>query len=139
MKGPIIIVDDDKEDQEIYAECIKAIGVTNPIVFFSSCRKALDYLSTTTEQPFIILSDINMTPMSGLQFKEIIQKDECLRTKGIPFVFISTNASAEVVQKAHMLSVQGFFKKPSDMREIESMLRVLFDYWHLCKHIANTQ
>lgn len=136
--GPIVIVDDDTDDQEIYADAIRAIGITNHIHFFSNGRTALDYLCTTVEQPFIILSDVNMPQMNGLQFKETIQKDDYLREKGIPFVFISTNANKPAVRQAHVLSVQGYFQKPNSMEDIKSMLRILFNYWELCKHINNT-
>ena len=138
-KGPIVIVDDDKDDQEIYAEAIKAIGIPNEIRFFNGGQPALDYLLTTSEQPFIILSDINMPSMDGLRFKELIQKDDFLRNKGIPFVFISTNASGDAVRKAHKLSVQGYFQKPSTLTDIKTMLKIMFDYWERCKHINNTR
>lgn len=137
-KGPIIIVEDDKDDQEIYAEAIKAIGITNKIRFFDGAEPAIDYLLTTREQPFIILSDVNMPVMNGLEFKEKIQKDDYLRLKGIPFVFISTNASGPAVRKAHELSVQGYFEKPASIKAIRDMLRILFEYWALCRHINNT-
>lgn len=137
-KGPIIIVDDDKDDQEIYADAIKAVGVLNELRFFSDGQQALDYLYTTSEQPFIILSDVNMPQMDGLKFKEEMERDNYLKNKGIPFVFISTNASAAAVRKAHELSVQGYFQKPNSMNEIKKMLGVLFDYWESCKHINNT-
>jgi CheY-like chemotaxis protein len=138
MKGPIIIVDDDRDDQEIYAEAIRAIGIESQINFFDGAQKALDYLNTTEEQPFIILSDVNMPKINGIQFKEIIQASDYLKSKGIPFVFISTNADAAAIRKAHELSVQGYFQKPNNLEDIKLMLQVLFHYWELCKHINNT-
>ena len=137
-KGPIIIIEDDKDDQEIYEESIKAIGIPNEIRFFNRAKQALDYLLNTEEQPFIILSDINMPEMNGLELKKQIQDDPYLCTKGIPFVFISTNASKVSVRHAHALSVQGYFEKPVTMDGIKQMLRILFEYWQLCKHINNT-
>jgi CheY-like chemotaxis protein len=65
----------------------------------------LEYLATTEDQPFILLSDINMPGMTGLQLKKNIQDDPYLASKGIPFVFISTNSSKESVRHAHALSV----------------------------------
>ena len=137
-KGPIVIVDDDEDDLEIYAEGIKTIGIPNEIKFFQTCQAALTYLSTTSDQPFIILSDMNLPIMNGIEFKTRIQQDEYLRKKGIPFIFISTNADRAAVHEAHKLSVQGYFQKPANMSEIISMLKKLFDYWELCKHINNT-
>ena len=137
-EGPIIIVDDDLDDREIYLESIRAIGIPNEVRFFENGPNALNYLYTTPEQPFIILCDVNMHMMTGLEFKEKIQADPILRTKGIPFVFISTNATAPAVRKAHTLGVQGYFEKPASIDEIKRMLKILFDYWVLCKHINNT-
>ena len=137
-KGPIVIVEDDSDDQEIYAAAIQAIGIPNKLLFFDTALSALSFLKTTQEQPFIILSDVNMPQMTGLQFKEKIQQDAYLREKGVPFIFISTNASTAAVKMAHSLSVQGYFQKPHTMEDIKDMLRKLFDYWELCKHVNNT-
>jgi len=137
-KGPIVIVEDDRDDQDIYAEVIKALGLPNEIRFFNGGQEVLDYLTTTEDQPFIILSDINMPGMTGLELKKSIQEDPYLVSKGIPFVFISTNASKVSVRHAHALSVQGYFQKPNNMEGFKDMLRTLFAYWELCKHINNT-
>lgn len=137
-KGPIVIVDDDKDDQEIYIEAIKALAIPNEIHFFDNGKAVLEYLSTTEEQPFILLSDINMPGMSGLELKKHMQEDSYLASKGIPFVFISTNATKVSVRHAHALSVQGYFEKPQSLEAFKDMLRRLFDYWQLCKHINNT-
>lgn len=136
-EGPIVIVDDDNDDQEIYAEAIKAIGITNEIHFFNGGQQMLDYLNTTEEKPFIILSDINMPGMSGLELKKSIEDDPYLKVKGIPFVFISTNANKVSVRHAYALGVQGYFQKPDSMDEIKEMLQTLFSYWTRCKHINN--
>jgi CheY-like chemotaxis protein len=136
--GPIVIVEDDPDDQDVYKESIRTIGIPNEICFFGNGKTALDYISTTEDQPLIILSDINMPGMSGLELKKYIQEDPYLSAKGIPFVFISTNATKASVRHAHALSVQGYFEKPQNMQGFTKMLRVLFDYWELCKHINNT-
>lgn len=137
-KGPIIIVEDDKDDQDIYTEAIKALGIPNEIRFFDGGQQVLDYLNTTEEQPFILLSDINMPSMTGLELKKHMEDDPYLKAKGIPFVFISTNATKVSIRHAHALSVQGYFQKPNTLEEIKETLRVLFQYWERCKHINNT-
>jgi len=137
-QGPIVIVDDDKDDREIYAEVIKALDIPNEIHFFYDGKQVLDYLNSTEEQPFILLSDINMPGMTGLELKKHMEEDPYLKAKGIPFVFISTDGSKVSVRHAHALSVQGYFQKPNNMGEFKEMLRVLFEYWERCKHINNT-
>lgn len=137
-KGPIVIVEDDKDDQDVYADAIREMGVPNEFRFFDDGTEALEYLTTTEEQPFIILSDINMPKMSGLELKQKIQSDTYLNAKGIPFVFISTDASKISVRHAHALSVQGYFQKPNSLDSFKEILRAVFTYWELSKHINNT-
>ena len=137
-KGPIIIIEDDKDDQDLYSEVLKDLGIPNEIYFFDGAKKVLDYLIHTEEQPFIIISDINMPGMTGLELKKYMEDDPYLKSKGIPFVFISTNATKVSVRHAHALSVQGYFQKPNSMSETKELLLVLFDYWARCKHINNT-
>jgi hypothetical protein len=52
-------------------------------------------------------------------------------------IFISTNTDASIVRKAHILSVQGYFEKPATINGITAMLKKVFEYWKLCKHINN--
>jgi CheY-like chemotaxis protein len=137
-KGPIVIIEDDLDDQEMYTEAIKGLGILNELRLFNGAKGALDYLTSTEEQPFLILSDINMPGLSGMELKRILENDPYLAAKGVPFVFISTNATPVSVRYAHALSVQGYFEKPQSMEGITAMFRILFDYWELCKHINNT-
>ena len=118
------------------SEAIKAVGIPNEIKFFNGGEEMLEYLNNTEEQPFIILSDINMPGMTGLQLKKLIQEDPYLVSKGVPFVFISTNASKASVHHAHALSAQGYFEKPNNVEEIKEMFSVLFLYWERCKPLT---
>jgi len=136
--GPIVIVDADLSFCQLYTDIINAIGVDNELRFFDTSQKALDYLKTTDEKPFIIFSEINLPGLNGLKLKEAIQADGSLREKGIPFIFISTNIHAETVHNAHQLNVQGYFEKPRDLAYVEQMMVKIFEYWELCKHINNT-
>ncbi len=69
ISGPIIIVEDDIDDQEIFADVIKELGISNELIFFPRCPEALQFLQTSTKQPFIIICDINLPGLNGLEFK----------------------------------------------------------------------
>jgi len=58
--GPIIIIEDDKDDQELLNEIFIELKIPNIVRFFNSCVQAFDYLITTLERPFLIISDINL-------------------------------------------------------------------------------
>jgi CheY-like chemotaxis protein len=107
IKGPIVIVDDDDDDHYILKRVCEKLGITSPIIFFADGKQFLDYLKSTEDKPFIILCDVNMPVMNGLELKRRIDDDEVIRKKGIPFVFFSTSAMSSIVREAFQMSVQG--------------------------------
>lgn len=136
--GPIILVEDDPDDQEITREVIRTTGRKNEIIAFSTCDEAYEYLMTHLNvQPFIILSDVNIPQTSGIDFKQRIDNTPVLRQKSIPFVFFSTSADTSTVNAAYKYAVQGFFLKANSMSEMAATIRIIFDYWTQCKHPNN--
>jgi CheY-like chemotaxis protein len=134
IEGPIIIVDDDDDDHYILKRVCEKLGVEAPILFFAEGKTLLEYLRTTSDKPFIILCDVNMPVMNGLELKRHIDKDEIISKKGIPFIFFSTSAMSSIVREAFSMSVQGFFIKAQSLDELEKTLNIIFEYWQKCEH-----
>ncbi|MFZ6001906.1 MAG: response regulator, partial [Bacteroidota bacterium] len=112
VSGPIVLVDDDDDDQELVGEVLRELNIKNKTVFFDRCEEALVYLKTSDDQPFIIICDVNLPGLSGIEFKRKIDNDPQLRRKSIPFVFYSTSAEKNLVDEVYtQLTVQGYFKK----------------------------
>jgi len=133
--GPIVIVEDDLDDQELIQEILKAINVSNELIFFAKCEKAFEFLKTSGIQPFIILSDVNLPEQNGLEFKRRIDEDSELRAKSIPFIFFSTSVDKKAVDTAYKeMTVQGFFQKKSNFEELKSLIKLIVDYWKQCRH-----
>ena len=110
-EGPIIIVEDDADDHELLKEAFIKLEVDNELRFLNNGQEALDYLTSTKEQPFMILSDINMPVMDGLTLAETINSNDYLKSKSIPFIIFTTTENPLIVNRAYKLSVQGYFKK----------------------------
>lgn len=130
--GPIIIIEDDHDDQEVLKEVFEELQIRNLLRFFTSCMQAFDYLLTTIEKPFLIISDINLPAMTGFELKEKINQDEFLRKKNIPFVFLSTNSDTSVIAKAYDILAQGYFVKPVKLIDIKGMMQSIIQYWTFC-------
>jgi CheY-like chemotaxis protein len=124
-----MLVEDDEEDSEIIITALTEIGVKNEIVCFRNGKDALDYLKKSVVQTFLILCDINMPLMNGLEFKEKIDEDHELRNRSIPFIFLSTSSQPSEVRKAFELKVQGYFRKSSDYNSLKSSLEHMINYW----------
>ena len=130
--GPIIIIEDDLDDQHMLKEIFAELNYKNEIVFFADGEKALSYLTDTSIEPFIIFSDINMPRLSGMELREKIHENEDLRIKSIPYLFFSTSAEQQHVVDAYSKSIQGFFVKPSNYAEIRETISVIVHYWTKC-------
>ena len=130
--GPIIIIEDDPDDQGILQDIFSKLNYANEILFFFDGEKALDYLQQAIELPFLILSDINMPRLNGLQLKQKIHTDAELQVKCIPYLFFTTAASKQSVIDAYSMSVQGFFIKDHTEPELEKTLRIMVEYWKRC-------
>ncbi|WP_394774742.1 response regulator [Flavobacterium sp.] len=130
--GPIIIIEDDQDDQEFLAEVFKGLQYPNELIFFGDGEQALDYLTATTIEPFIIFSDINMPKLNGIELRAKVHENEDLRMKSIPYLFFSTVAEQQHVIDAYSKSVQGFFVKPSDFNKMKEMIKNIVEYWQNC-------
>src|SRR5687768_14172522 len=130
--GPIIIIEDDLDDQEIFTQVFQELDYKNPIVFFSDGEAALEYLTKTSIEPFIIFSDINMPKLNGVELREKVHNNEDLRLKSIPYLFFTTTAEQKHVIDAYSKSIQGFFVKPSKMENLKRTIRIIVEYWQEC-------
>lgn len=132
VNGPVIVIEDDMDDQDMLVEVFQKLGYANKVIFFTDGEEALDYLNRTDVVPFIILSDINMPKLDGFALRDKIKTDAELQIKCIPYLFFSTASSQKAVVDAYSLSVQGFFIKQNSMAELEKTISVIMEYWKRC-------
>ncbi len=141
-RGPIIIIEDDLDDQEILIDICKELNYDNKLVFFEDSEKALEYLTKTDIEPFLVLSDINMPKLNGIELREKIHNNEDLRLKSIPYLFFSTSAEQQHVIDAYSRSIQGFFVKPNSYDKLKKTIVKIVEYWQECEspnYIKNAQ
>lgn len=131
-RGPIIVIEDDLDDQEVLQEAFGDLNYENEIIFFNDGYDALKFLVETEVEPFIVFSDINMPKLNGFELREKIHQNEQLRLKSIPFLFFSTSAEQNHIVDAYSKSAQGFFIKPANYQGIKDTLKVILDYWLKC-------
>jgi CheY-like chemotaxis protein len=130
--GPIIIIEDDADDQDFLTEVFQKLNYQNKILFFFDGQEALDYITTSNEPPFLILSDINLPKLDGFALRQKLRTDERLSNKCIPYLFFSTALNQKAVINAYSESVQGFFVKQNSMEELEKTINVIMEYWRRC-------
>jgi DNA-binding NtrC family response regulator len=130
--GPIIIIEDNIGDQRLLEEIFKNLDYSNELLFFTNGNEALEFLNTTDNVPFVIISDINMPNINGMELRGKIHENKALSMKCVPFLFFSTGSDKKSVEEAYSMSVQGFFRKPMDVDELENTMRKIVEYWKEC-------
>ncbi|RYY90983.1 MAG: response regulator [Chitinophagaceae bacterium] len=134
---PIIVIEDDREERELIDQAIRELGVSNPIRFFERAPDALYYLMDTREHPQVILCDINLPGMDGLDLRRRINESHYLHHKSIPFVFLTNSELEEDIIRAYDLLVQGYFVKPDSLEGLKEIISQVLSYWTRSLHPNN--
>ncbi len=132
QNGPVIIIEDDIDDQDMLTEVFRKLKYPNELLFFTDGQEALKFISARNVVPFLILSDINLPKLTGFELREKLKTDANLSLRCIPYLFFSTALNQKAVIDAYSLSVQGFFVKQTTMAELEKTIMVIMEYWKRC-------
>lgn len=125
---PILLVEDDQVDVMTVKRALKEIHVTNPVVNLENGEEALKYLrDPKSAKPCIILLDLNMPIMNGIEFLQVAKHDP--QTKHIPVVVLTTSEEQQDKVNSFNLGVAGYMAKPVDYRQFVEVMRTIDAYW----------
>jgi CheY-like chemotaxis protein len=131
---PIIFIDADDDDHDIFKQAMSELALPHPILVFANGQTALDYLRTTTQLPFLIISEVSMPGMNGLELRQQIDQSPDLRKRCIPFIFMTHPVEEAMVEEAYELTIQGLFEKKSTYAAWKAQLGAIIAYWMECHH-----
>ena len=125
---PILLVEDDQVDVMTVKRALKELHVTNPVVNLDNGAEALKYLrDTNSAKPCIILLDLNMPIMNGIEFLQEAKHDAQL--KRFPVVVLTTSEEQQDKLNSFDLGVAGYMAKPVDYRQFVKVMRTIDAYW----------
>jgi CheY-like chemotaxis protein len=125
---PILLIEDDQVDMMRVTRALKEIHVTNQIVHRENGEDALNYLrDENSDKPCLILLDLNMPIMNGIEFLRAVKKDEGLRR--IPVVVLTTSDDQQDKLNSFNFGVAGYVTKPVDYRQFVEVMRSIDAYW----------
>jgi CheY-like chemotaxis protein len=132
--GTILLVEDNADDIELTLRALKQSGLTNKIVTMSDGAQALDYLhregsyaDRTDAQPTLILLDVKLPRVDGLEVLHHIKTDPELRL--LPVVMLTSSRQERDVMQAYRLGVNSYVCKPTDFSEFQQVVNTLGRYW----------
>lgn len=129
-KMHILLVEDDQVDAMTVQRALREIKVTNPLPHVGNGEEAVAYLRNPQNvKPGIILLDLNMPRMNGIEFLRVVKRDPELRR--IPVVVLTTSKEEQDRVNSFDLGVAGYMLKPVDYRQFVEVIRTIDAYWTL--------
>lgn len=136
----ILLVEDNLGDAKLTIMALKEGGVTNNIVHLKDGEEALNYIfcegpyaTRTMINPILILLDLKMPKVSGIEVLRKIKADQ--RTKTIPVVVFTSSQSDPDVKECYALGVNSYIVKPLEFDKFSKVVRDMGMYWSLLNRI----
>jgi CheY-like chemotaxis protein len=127
---PILLAEDDSVDAMTVKRAFSELKVCNELVRVVNGEEAIEYLKTHTDKrPCVILLDLNMPKMNGIEFLKVAKADNELRQ--IPVVMLTTSKEDRDKVETFKFSVAGYIVKPVDYKRFVDAMKVLNLYWTL--------
>lgn len=129
-KKPILLVEDDEVDVLTVRRALRDLEVENELVVAGNGEEALEVLADPDQVlPCIILLDLNMPRMNGLDFLRHVREENSAR--GVPIVVLTTSRQDRDIVDGFDLNVAGYMVKPVDYRKFVEVIHAIDLYWTL--------
>ena len=130
----ILIVEDDPNDLELTLSALRDYNLANEVVITRDGQQALDYLycrgefsTRTTRNPAVLLLDLKLPKVTGLEVLQQIKSDE--RLKMIPVVVLTSSHEEKDMIRSYSLGVNAYVVKPVDFHEFVNAVKELGVFW----------
>jgi CheY-like chemotaxis protein len=129
-RKPILLVEDDKIDAMTVKRAMSDLKIINEVTHAWNGLEALEYLKNPeTVKPCIILLDLNMPKMNGIEFLQKMKADPDL--KKIPVVILTTSNAERDKAETFTIGVAGYMIKPVDYKQFVDVIKEINIYWEL--------
>lgn len=133
----ILLVEDNPRDAELTIRAIKKNNLANNLIHVEDGAEALDFLFArgkftnreTGTQPKVVLLDLKLPKVNGLEVLRIIKEDE--RTRMIPVVVVTSSTEDPDMKTAYDLGVNSYVVKPVQFEDFIKAMKHLGVYWLL--------
>jgi two-component system response regulator len=136
----LLLVEDNSVDEELTLRALRRANVANHVVVARDGAEALDYLFArgahasrdATKLPEVILLDLNLPKLGGLEVLRAIRADE--RTKVLPVVILTSSSEDKDLANGYTSGANSYIVKPVDSTRFAEAVGHLGLYWLLLNH-----
>lgn len=131
----ILLVEDDKDDEDLTIRALRKHNISSEIVVARDGAEAVSFLfgtgvhagRDTTILPSVVLLDLNLPKLTGLDVLRSIRRDE--RTRLLPVVILTSSVEEEDIHASYSVGANSYVRKPVDYAEFSEAVRNLGHYW----------
>ena len=124
----ILLVEDDQIDVMMVQRALRELHVTNQLDIVQNGEEALEFLTDKGNRvPCIILLDLNMPKMNGIEFMKAARREELLSK--IPVIVLTTSKEEQDKTESFKLGVSGYMLKPVDYQQFVEVIKAINLYW----------
>ncbi len=134
-KLKILLIEDDAIEVMKLNRTISSLGLKHEIIEANNGEEAIKILEEKDKLPDIILLDLNMPKINGIEFLSILKNDDTL--KYIPTIILTTSNNHKDVLECYKIGIAGYILKPLKYEEYVSKIEKLLAYWGINELIRN--
>lgn len=128
LNRPILLIEDDLVDQMTVKRAFKELKVINELLVANNGEEGLEVLKDETkDRPGIILLDLNMPKMNGIEFLQEVKNYKEFKT--IPVIVLTTSKHEKDKVESFNLGVSGYMVKPVDYEQFLEIIKSIRKYW----------
>lgn len=125
----ILFIEDDAIESMKLQRTITKLGMRHKIQNAHNGEEALALLNSVDQLPDLILLDLNMPRMNGIEFLDVLKQDEKL--KYLPTIILTTSQNRADLLECFRIGIAGYIIKPLKYAEYESKLQRVLEYWEI--------
>jgi len=124
--APILLIEDDRIDAMTVTRALKELGVANPLVHLGDGEAALEYVKADKRQFCVVLLDLNMPKMGGVEFLKAARANGLLKDVAV-MVFIGSDEDRDRLEKLN-LGIAGYIVKSVDYKKFAESVKMIEKY-----------
>jgi CheY-like chemotaxis protein len=127
-RGKFIYVDDDREEHELFKIALAEV-CDNEVISAYDGDEGYELIEKHKNSAFLIISDINMSRINGLELKRMIENSPLLKLRAIPFIYHTSVEDPVIIKEAYSLGIQGYMIKQANFPQTVANLKHFINFW----------
>ncbi len=123
----ILLIEDDMIEVMKFNRVLKSLQLNHKIIEANNGEEAIDILKEKTTIPNIIILDLNMPKINGIEFLKYLKNDEALRY--IPAIVLTTSSNHTDLLECFKIGIAGYVLKPLKYEDYTDRIKKMLDYW----------